>query len=38
VEPLGATGVQALPSAAARDFHFDEWIRNVAALGPMPMY
>ena len=38
LEPLGAAVVQAVPSAAARDFHFDEWIRNVAALGPMPMY
>jgi hypothetical protein len=38
LQPVGASAVSAVPSAAARDFAIDQWIRNIAALGPMPMY
>ncbi|MBU0610320.1 MAG: hypothetical protein KKI08_20735, partial [Armatimonadetes bacterium] len=35
---LGA-GVEAVtPSAAARDFRLDQWVRNTALLGPAPIY
>jgi hypothetical protein len=36
--PVGAVAVDVSPSAAARDFAIDRWIRNIAALGPMPVY
>jgi hypothetical protein len=36
--PLGAADIAITPSAAARDFRIDQWIRNIAALGPSPMY
>ena len=36
--PLGAADIPTTPSAAARDFRIDDWIRNVAALGPTPTY
>lgn len=36
--PLGAADIAITPSAAARDFRIDQWIHNVAALGPSPMY
>jgi hypothetical protein len=36
--PLGASSTEAGPAAAARDFQIDQWIRNIAALGPSPMY
>jgi hypothetical protein len=38
LRPVGAATIAAVPSAAARDFLIDQWIRNIAAMGPMPMY
>ncbi len=38
LEPVGAGAVDAVPSAAARAFQFGAWIRNIAALGPMPTW
>ncbi len=36
--PVGAGVLDAVPSAAARDFQVDQWIRNIAAMGPTPRY
>jgi hypothetical protein len=36
LQPVGASAIQAVASAAARDFQIDQWIRNSAMLGPMP--
>jgi hypothetical protein len=38
LSPIGAGATDAVPSAAARDFVIDQWIRNIAAMGPMPTY
>jgi hypothetical protein len=38
LEPVGSRAVEATPSGAARDFRIDQWIGNIAALGPMPTY
>jgi hypothetical protein len=38
LEPVAAAAIQVAPSAAARDFHVDQWIGNIAAMGPMPLY
>jgi len=38
LQPVGGGELQALPSAAARDFSIDQWIRGIAALGPTPRY
>ncbi|MBM3497164.1 MAG: hypothetical protein FJX74_00695 [Armatimonadetes bacterium] len=38
LEPVGAAAIQVAPSAAARDFQIDQWIGNIAAMGPMPLY
>lgn len=35
---LGAGVQEVTPSAAARDFRLDKWVRNTALLGPAPMY
>lgn len=35
---LGAGQEEVSPSAAARDFRINQWINNIAALGPTPMY
>ncbi|MBM3498639.1 MAG: hypothetical protein FJX74_08190 [Armatimonadetes bacterium] len=36
--PIGGPDVEVGASAAARAFQVDQWIRNIAALGPSPMY
>jgi hypothetical protein len=38
LEPVGSGAIETTPSAAAQDFRIDQWIGNMAALGPMPMY
>jgi len=35
---LGAGVEEVTPSAAARDFRLDQWVRNTALLGPAPVY
>jgi hypothetical protein len=38
LRPVGGSAIPATPSAAARDFAIDQWIRNIAELGPTPLY
>jgi hypothetical protein len=38
LRPVGSSAIPATPSAAARDFAIDQWIRNIAELGPTPLY
>ncbi len=35
---VGAGSAEVTPSAAARDFQVDRWVRDLAAMGPAPMY